>query len=250
MGVGAYVAGMVSKWLGWSPWFTIPLGGFISGGMGMLFGYPFSRLRAMYYAMGSLFFGMAVINLIQAGGRVTGGYVGLSGIQPLFTSKISYYYFFLGLSLVSIIAMYRFEFSRIGVTLKAISQSYIVASSVGINESKYRVLAVGVGCFFVGLIGAAYAHYYGIASPVSYNLSATFWILMYALIGGVSTFAGPIIGVPILYLIPQYFSALKEYSPYLIAVMLAIVVYLMPNGIVGLFQSISSRYVKHKNIYL
>ena len=74
-------------------------------------------------------------------------------------SRVPYYYFFLGLALVSIIALYRFEFSRIGTNLKAIAQSHLVASSVGINEGWYRILAVGVGCFFVGLAGAAYAHY-------------------------------------------------------------------------------------------
>jgi ABC-type uncharacterized transport system permease subunit len=56
--------------------------------------------------------------------------------------------------LIGYIALYRFEYSRIGVNLKAISQSFVVASSVGINETFYRVLAVGVGCFFVGLVGS------------------------------------------------------------------------------------------------
>jgi branched-chain amino acid transport system permease protein len=120
--------------------------------------------------MGSLFFGIGVIQIIYAGGVWTGGYAGLANIQPIFTgSKEIYYYFFLGLALVSIIALYRFEFSRIGTTLKAISQSYLVASSVGINEGFYRVLAVGVGCFFAGLAGAGYAHYNLVVSAGSFN---------------------------------------------------------------------------------
>ncbi len=246
MGIGAYLSGMASRWLGWSPWFTIPLAALITSFIGMLFGYPFSRLRALYYAMGSLFFGVGVIQIISAGGVWTGGYSGLTGIHPLLTgSRIQYYYFFLALALVSVTALYRFEYCRIGMNLKAIAQSYMVASSVGINESRYKILAVGVGSFFVGLIGAAYAHYNLVMSPTSFDLSATLWIVMYVLIGGINSFTGPIIGTAILFLIPEFFRGLKIYSPYISAGILLIVVYLMPQGLARVPQLIWSWYVEH-----
>ena len=244
MGVGAYSAAMIAKWLGWSPWLTIPLGGLIAMGIGMLIGYPFARLRALYYAMGSLFFGMAIIYVIWAGGSWTGGYSGLFGIPPLFpigTSKVPYYYFFLGLAVVSLLALYRFEFSRIGINLKAIAQSHLVASSVGINEARYRVLAVGVGCFFAGLAGAGYAHYTLVLSGATFSFMGTLWLVMYVLIGGVNSFIGPIIGTFILVLIPEYARDLKIYVPFISAGILLIVVYLMPQGLVGLPQLIRSK---------
>jgi branched-chain amino acid transport system permease protein len=248
MGIGAYFSGMVSKWLGWPIWFTIPLGAFVSAGIGMLFGYPFARLRSLYYAMGSLFLGVGVMQIISAGGRWTGGYSGLTGIKPLFIgSRTPAYFFFLGLAVVSVLALYRFEFSRIGRSLKAIAQSHLVASSVGINEGWYRVLAVGVGSFFVGLAGAAYAHYNFVLSPSSFDLSATLWIVNYVLIGGISSFAGPIIGTAILILIPEFFRSLKAYSPYISAGMLIIVVYLMPGGLSSLPRMWRSWRGKGKN---
>jgi len=241
MGIGAYVAGMASKWLNWPPWLTMPMGAIAAMAIGMLFNYPFSRLRAIYYAMGSLFFGVVIINVISTGGDLTGGYSGLAGIHPIFIgSRVPYYYFFMGLALVSIIALYRFEFSRIGSTLKAIAQSHLVASSVGINESRYRILAVGVGSFFVGLVGAAYAHYNMVISPSSFNLGATLWICMYVLIGGINSFAGPIIGTFVLMLIPEFFRGLKIYAPYISAGILIIIVYLMPQGLVGLPELVRS----------
>ncbi len=247
MGIGAYLSGMASKWLGWSPWFTVPLAALITAGIGMLTGYPFSRLRGLYYALGSLFFGMAVILIFSAGGVWTGGYSGLTGIPPLFIgSRVPYYYFFLGLALLCLLALYRFEFCRIGVTLKAIAQSHIVASSVGINEGWYRVLAVGVGCFFVGLVGAAYAHYNLVLSPTSFDLMATLWFVMYALIGGIGSFAGPIVGTAILVLIPEFFRGLKIYVPFISAAILILVVYLMPQGLVGLYQLLRSRYTERR----
>jgi branched-chain amino acid transport system permease protein len=235
----------MSHYLLWPVWITIPVGGLAAGAIGILFGYPFSRLRTLYFAMGSLFFGVAVIYLIQAL-RITGGYLGLPGVAPIFRtgSKIPYYYFFLGLSIVCIGALYRFEFSRIGVTLKAVAQSYLLASSVGVNESRYRILAIGAGCFVVGLIGAAFAHYYGLVTPASFNLGITLWITMYVLIGGIGSFAGPIIGTPLLYFVPQYFlSDLRAYSPYIPAAMLVIIAYLMPKGLVGLFSILKSRFL-------
>jgi branched-chain amino acid transport system permease protein len=249
MGIGAYSAAMASRWLCWPPWITIPMAGLVSMGLGILIGYPFSRLRALYYAMGSLFFGIGVIQIIYAGGIWTGGYSGFTAIPPLFpvgTSKVSHFYFFLALTLVSMIALYRFEFCRIGMNLKAIAQSHLVASSVGINEGWYRILAVGVGCFFVGLAGAGYAHYNQVVSPASFNFLATLWLVMYVLIGGIDSFAGPIIGTIILILIPEFFRDLKTYSPFISAVILLIVVYLMPQGLVGLPQLMRSWYIKSR----
>jgi branched-chain amino acid transport system permease protein len=245
MGIGAYTAAMASHYLTWSPWITIPMGALAAGIIGILFGYPFARLRTLYYAMGSLFFGVAITYIVQSFG-ITGGYIGLTKIQPLFSSisKVPYYYFFLVLALVCAVALYRFEFSRIGTNLKAIAQSHLLASSVGINEVRYRVLAVAVGCFFVGLVGAAFAHYNGIVTPSTFDLSATLWLAMYVLIGGIASFAGPLIGTPILYFIPQYyFSDLKSYSPYIPAVILIAIAYLMPKGLAGLIFMIKFRYL-------
>jgi branched-chain amino acid transport system permease protein len=241
MGIGAYLSGMATKWLGWSPWLAMPLAALVSAGIGMLFGYPFSRLRSLYYAMGSLFLGVGIIQILSAGGVWTGGYAGLAGVRPLFIgSRMPYYYFFLGLCLASVLALHRFEFSRIGMNLKAVAQSHLVASSVGIDEGWYRILAVGVGSFFVGLAGAAYAHYNLVLSPSSFDLSATLWLCMYVLVGGINSFAGPIIGTAILVLIPEYFRGLKMYSPYISAGILLIVVYLMPGGLASLPQFVKS----------
>jgi len=247
MGIGAYLAGMASRFLNWSPWLTIPSAALVTMGIGMLIGYPFARLRTLYYAMGSLFFGIGVVYIIQAGGAWTGGYSGFTGIQPMFGgSKMAYYYFFLGLALVSIIALYRFEFSRIGINLKAIAQSYLVASSVGINEAWYRILAVGVGCFFAGLAGAGYAHYNMVLSPGSFNFMATLWLVMYVLIGGIGSIAGPIIGTFILILIPEFFRDLKMYSPYISAAILLIIVYLMPQGLASLPKLVRSWFIESR----
>jgi branched-chain amino acid transport system permease protein len=247
MGIGAYSAGMTSRWLGLPPWLSIPLGAFVAMSIGILIGYPFARLRAIYYAMVSLFFGIGVLKIICAFGKWTGSYSGLTRVPPLFTgSRIIYYYFFLGLTSLSLLALYRFEFCRIGTNLKAISQSHLVASSIGINEARYRILVLAVGCFFVGLAGAAYAHYNSAVAPSSFDLLATLWLVMYTTVGGTKRFVGPIIGTALLVIIPEVFRDLKMYTPYISAGILLFVAFFMPQGLVGLPQIVRSWFAKSR----
>jgi branched-chain amino acid transport system permease protein len=249
MGVGGYAAGLTAKWLGWPPWFTIALGAIAAGGLGMLTAVPFSRLRAIYYALGSLFFGLVLVSLFSSTDW-TGKTTGLHSIPALFAgaSKLPSYYLILGVTLVCLIILYKIEFSRIGLNWKAIDQSYLAVSSVGINERWNRILAVGVGSFFVGLAGALYVLYNGVTAPVNFGLTPLLLIVMYAMVGGMKNFAGPIIGALILYLIPQiFFRSLGTYSPYVSAVLLLIFCYLMPDGLIGVPNKIKSWYTQRKN---
>ena len=241
MGIGAYFAGMTSTLLGWPPWVTIPLGAVLAALIGAMTAYPFARLRALYYALASLFLGMAIMYAIIAPRDWTGGRPGLSGVPALFPDdRELFYYLCLALTVVSLLMLYRFEHSRIGITLKAIAQSHMVAGSVGINERFYRVLAVGVGCFFAGLAGATYAHYNTVLSYTSFNLMATLWIVIYVLVGGIESFAGPIVGTALLVIIPEVFRELKTFVPYVSAGILMLIVYLMPEGLVSLPRLIKS----------
>jgi branched-chain amino acid transport system permease protein len=236
MGIGAYFSAVVSRWVGLSPWITIPAGAFVAMGVGMFVAYPFARLRTFYFAMVSLFFGTGIVSLIKALGKLTGGYQGLSDIPPLLdvASKVPYYYIFLIACVISLAVMYRLEFSRYGLSLRAIDQSYQVAGSVAINEGKYRITVMGFGCFFVGLAGAIYGHYNMSLSPTSFDMTATLWLVMYTLIGGIGHFAGPIIGTTILLLIPEVFRGAKQYTPFFSAAILFLVIFIIPNGLVSI----------------
>lgn len=253
MGIGAYFSAVVSKELGLSPWLTIPLGGLAAMAIAILIGYPFTRVRAIYFSMVSLFGGMAIVSLIKAQ-KLTGGFSGLTGIPPLdpinipglinitfWGQKVPYYYFTLLLTLVCLLVLYRIEHCRIGMTWKAIAQSHLVASSVGINETGFRVLAFAVGCFFAGIAGAAYAHYNLVLAPDTFGFLASIFLVMYMLVGGRDSFAGPIIGAAILVMVPQLFRFLKEFAPFIVGAIMIIVVFLMPQGIAGLLGQIKAK---------
>ncbi len=254
MGIGGYFSGVLSKELGLTPWLTIPLGGVAAMVVAVLIGYPFTRVRAIYFSMVSLFGGIAIVNLIRVAQKWTGA-AGLAGIPPLtpihipglltitfLGQKVTYYYFSLLLTLVSLLILYRIEHSRIGMTWKAIAQSYLVASSVGINEAGSRVLALAVGCFFAGIAGASYAHYNLVLTPSTFGFLPSIFLVMYMLVGGRDRFSGPIIGTAILVMVPELFRGLKEFAPLILGAIMVIVVFLMPRGIAGLLDQIRTRY--------
>lgn len=259
MGIGAYFSAVVSKELGLSPWLTIPLGGLAAMTVAVLIGYPFTRVRAIYFSMVSLFGGIAIVALIRVAQKWTGA-AGLAGIPPLdpinipglvnitfVGQKVPYYYFTLVLTIVCLLVLYRIERSRVGMTWKAIAQSHFVASSVGINETGFRVLAFAVGCFFAGIAGASYAHYNLVLAPGTFHFLPSIFLVMYMLVGGRDKFAGPIIGTALLLIVLELFRGLHEYAPLILGAIMLLVVFFMPQGIAGLFDQIRDRYGKTPN---
>ena len=259
MGIGAYISSIFSKELGWTPWLTIPLGGLVAMIFGALAGYPLTRVRAIYFSMVSLFLGLAIVALIGVFQRFTGGDIGMFGIPPIspiaipgflhidfLSSKVPYYYFFLVLTLFSVLILYRLEHSRIGMSWKAIAQSYLVASSVGINESGFRVLALAVGCFFAGLAGAGYAHYNMVLTRSSFGILSSINLLIYVLVGGAGSFAGPIIGTAVLVIVPEIFRWLKAFAPYVFGGIMLFVAFFMRQGIAGLFELVKEKLIQTK----
>ena len=170
MGVGAYTAGMLSVHLGVPMWVTIPLGAVVATILGLITGWPFARLKSIYFCMGTMFMGQAIVLLISSW-KLAGGALGLNRIESLSSvmgdvagslgmkGYQGAYYVILILAIISLVVMFRFEHCRIGTTLRALAQSEDVAASIGVNPTFYRLLAVGTACFFAGLMGSAQAHY-------------------------------------------------------------------------------------------
>jgi len=253
MGVGAYTSAIMAQQLGWTPWVTIPLAALATLAIAIIVAFPFSRIRAIYFAMVTLFFGVGVQAVLTGFPEVTGGSSGLTGIPPLksFTipggfeanfagSPLPYYYLVLVITVLSLIVLYRIEHSRIGMTLRGIAQSPPVALSVGINEAGYRILAFAIGGFFAGIAGACLAHYSMVLSPASFGVMTSIMLLAYLLVGGVGNFAGPVIGTVFLILIPEVFSGLKQFSPFVVAVAMLVVIFRMPRGLAGLPEQVTS----------
>ncbi len=235
MAIGAYTSAILAKYLGWSPWITMPIGVVATMVVASIVAIPFTRVRGIYFTMVSLFFGILVLAVDQVFNTWTGGYSGISSIPHLFAyNKIPYYYFILALMVVCLVIMYRIEHSRIGLTWKAVAQSYSVASSIGIDEVRQRILCFIVSATFAGIAGVAYAHYYAILTTETFSFSQGITVFVYMTVGGAGLFAGPIAGTVVLLVIPEILRDLKEYVPFVYAGIMLIVLFLMPQGLAGL----------------
>lgn len=159
MGVGAYHrAGMLGVYLNWPIWLTIPLGAVLATVTGIITGWPFARLKTIYFCMGTMFMGQAIVLLISSW-DLAGGAMALRGIPSLSSAlggladalggEVKSYqlvfYLILIVALICLLIMYRFEHSRIGTTLRALAQSEDVAASIGVNPTFYRLLGYGRG---------------------------------------------------------------------------------------------------------
>lgn len=240
MSIGAYTSGIIAKDVGLSPWLSIIIGAVFTMIIGFLVGITTARVRGIYFSMVTLFFGATILAVNQIFSKYTGGYSGIGNIPPLFKtgSKLPYYYCFLMITIVSLLILYRLEFSRIGKNWKAVAQSHSIASSIGINEARQRALALAIGCLFVGLAGATYAHYFLVLTQNAFGFLVSLNLMVYMLVGGIASFNGPIVGTAILVIIPQVFRNLKDYVPYITAGILLIVLFIMPKGLTGLPEQV------------
>jgi branched-chain amino acid transport system permease protein len=183
---------------------------------------------------------------------VTGGATGLMGIpepDPInffglatitFDTKISYFYLVLFITIISIVILYRIERSWFGLTWSSIRESENMARAVGIDVMGHKLLIFSITSFFMGIAGALYAHYMGALSAFGtagsvFSMTHSLYILIYVVVGGEASFAGPIVGTFLLTIFPELVRGVKEYMPLIFGGLLIVMVFLMPDGIVGLF---------------
>lgn len=246
MTIGAYTSTLLVVKLGLSSWVALLLAGFSAAVIACLVGFPFVRLKGIYFAIVTIFLTAMVTLTAQQWRSLTGGSSGIYNIprpDPIvipgilnitFTSSVNCYYLVLVIMLVSLIILYAIEHSRIGLTFLGIQQSDSLAESVGMNTAGFKVLAFSIGCFFAGLIGGFYSQYIMSINPDTFGFLFTIYILIYMVVGGAGRFIGPILGAFILTLLPEVTRPLKEFQPFFFAGVLMLVIFFMPEGIVGL----------------
>jgi branched-chain amino acid transport system permease protein len=245
MAIGAYMSAILAVK------FNVPVyGGPLAGGLAAmalaaLIGYPLSRVRTVYFVMVTMFLGEIIRLVLFEWRGMTGGSTGMMGIprveilripgilQINFGDKFYFCYLALALLFLILLVLYNIDRSHPGTVLAAIGQEEALASSVGINVARYKVMIFCVGSFFTGLAGALYAHYMTVLNPDAFGMFSSIYVLVYVAVGG-KKFAGPIAGAIILTLIPELFGVLKEYQTFVFVLVLFLVVFLLPRGLSSL----------------
>jgi len=246
MTIGAYTSALLVMKAGLSFWAAMPISGLATALVAYIIGYPFVRLKGIYFSIVTIFFSEVVVLTAQQWQSLTQGAAGIFGIprpDPVslfgilhadFSSKVDFYYLALVLMLLCLLILYAVEKSRIGMILRGVQQADSLAESVGIDTTGFKVLAFSVGSFFPGVLGAFYSHYISAINPDAFAFLFTIYILIYMTVGGDGRFLGPILGAAVLTILPEVSRPLKAFEPFVFAAVLIAVIFFVPEGMVGL----------------
>lgn len=236
-GVGAYASGMLTVFLGISPWLGILLGIIAAAVLGFGLGFLCIRMGGIYLSLTTLGFSEILRIIITNEEKWTRGTMGLQ-TPGLFAeySKTSYYFVFLFFTVLMLVLIYKLIHSEWGVTLRAVLNDEIAASASGINTLRVRILAFALTGAMAGMAGGLYGHYLMLITPDIPSLGQMFLILAMAVIGGMGSFAGPIIGSFVLEILSEYIRNWGEYHVLLFGLIALAMARFAPEGIMGVWK--------------
>jgi len=235
MGIGAYTAALLTIKADF-PCLMALLGGMIVPAViAIPIGLPILRLRGVYMAIATIAFG-EVVRIVALNLSITGGALGLSGI-PAKTALWQ-----IVLAVIGVLyLLWRMRESRMGKAFAAIREDEAAARTMGIDTTRYKLIAFTMGAAVAGLAGGLSAHFLFFISPNDYGFSRAVDILVYAIVGGVASFIGPVVGAWLITLIPEFIRNVRPFGVepgpaalFVNGAVLLLVMLFLPNGLVSL----------------
>lgn len=246
-GLGAYGAGMLLKYLAPSTPLAILMGVAVGTLAAAAVGALIVKLRGIYFAMVTIAFGQMFYFIAFRWSSVTGGDDGLTGWKRLpidlgFTridilgNAEAYYYLVLLIFAVSVGIMALILRSPFGRTLLAIRENERRARFLGIPVERHIWIAFVISCFFASLAGVLYALLNNFVDPrtLHWTLSGNFVIM--AVVGGMRSFWGPLIGAAIFVVLQDYVSSYTQNWMFFIGIFFVLIVLFFPRGVLGIIR--------------
>ncbi|UCC58258.1 MAG: branched-chain amino acid ABC transporter permease [Candidatus Bathyarchaeum sp.] len=230
-GIAGYVSGALNLFLGLPPLLTIPIGGAFGVLVGLIVGLPSLRLKGPYFRIVSLTFPGILSGIILMYPEVTGGEAGFYGLSPISSDIVTTYYASVLLMLVSIFILLRIVSSRIGLVFRSIRENEDVAEAIGINTTRYKLLAWAISGFFAGIAGGFQTHQLMTISPFVFGTVYSFQAILYALLGGIGTIIGSVGGSYLLTILNELLRCIADLRAMMYAVVMIIVYLFIPMGI-------------------
>ncbi len=230
-GVGAYGAALLNQHLHVPPWGSIPLGALAAVLAGLIIGIPCLRLRGTYLALTTLAFPIILMGIVFAIPEITGGELGISGLDRIVRSRVAQYYISVVVMVVMVVAMWKITDSNIGIIFHAIREDEVAVRASGINTTRYKLMAFCLSGFFAGIAGGLYAHFMRIAGPSTLEVSMSFQVVIWSVFGGVVTIWGPVGAVFILFPLLEFFRFWPELRMLLFAIVILLILLYMPQGL-------------------
>ena len=227
MAVGAYVGVVLTTNFQMAFPVAILAGGVSAGLLGALIGLPTLRLRGDYLAIATLGLG-EIVRIVIINVPYVGGAAGFKGIQHL--TNFTWVFFIM---LAALFIIKNFVNSRHGRACLAIRENEIAAESMGVNTTRYKVLAFSIGAFFAGVAGVLFGHNMYILSPASFTFMQSFNILIMVVMGGLGSMTGSIAGALVVTFLSAALASFPNARMIIYALALILLMFYRPQGLFG-----------------
>lgn len=254
-GIGAYTTGAMTVTYDYSVPLSFAVGMVLCFVVGVVVGLPALRLQGMYLALVTLAVGVLLPSLIRRFDTLTGGSSGLFGMEfepPQMAyfagragSTVWIYYVTVVALLLSCLVVWNLMNGRIGRAVVALRDNEAAAIVMGVNRAFVRTVVFGISAAIAGLAGGIFAVNSGVLTPESVSLLLTINLLVAMVLGGRSSFWGPVFGAFIIYFVPVWTSDLSQgpISGVIFGALVIALVFLMPGGLAGGLNALLRRLV-------
>jgi branched-chain amino acid transport system permease protein len=200
-------------------------GGLVAALAGVAVGAPSLRLKGDYLAIVTLGFG-EIIRVIFRNIEFLGGALGLTGI-PAYTNFF-WVFCFAAITIYVVASMVNSTYGRGFI---AVHDDEVAAEAMGINATKYKIIAFVIGAFFAGIAGGIYGHFKFSIDPKGFDFIKSIEIVVMVILGGMGNTIGVIIAAVLLTLLPEFLRSMAEYRMMIYSLLLIVLMLTRPQGL-------------------
>ncbi|GHF84458.1 branched-chain amino acid ABC transporter permease [Deinococcus ficus] len=209
----------------------------LSALLGLAVGIPALRLRGIYLALATIAF-VEILRVLALNLTITGGAIGIFNVpQPFgFEDRGQFIWLFGPMLLLTLLFARQLERSRVGRALRAIREDELAADAMGVNPTRYKVLAFVIGAVLAGIVGAMSAPLLSSWNARQGTFDASIAVLAFVLIGGSRNVWGPVVGGALLTAVPELLRFLADWRLVINGLVLVVASLYLPQGIVGALE--------------
>lgn len=232
-------------------WLGLLTGLVIAGLGGFIVGTVVARVKGAYLAIMTLLFATITYSIANAWESLTGGTLGFSFKAPpidlgifslsLYNQTVTYY-FVLFFFMLSYYTLRRITRSPFGMVLKGVKENEERTKFLGYKVERYKMMSFVISAMFCGLAGVLLALTNRYHSSFMLNLPISANALLYAIVGGVGTLIGPVIGTAVMVFFIDYISSYTDNYQLIIGALLIFVITVAPRGLMGVITDLTSRF--------
>jgi ABC-type branched-subunit amino acid transport system ATPase component/ABC-type branched-subunit amino acid transport system permease subunit len=245
--IGAYTVAILTSKAGLSFWLAWPIAAVLGGACGALLAVPALRVKGPYLAMITIAFGFIVENGIIEAGALTGGQNGIMGLTAPALGGLAQGERAVALLAIAAAGLGLAAYAWLargtwGAAMRAVRDAETAAESVGLNPLVIKTVAFAVSALCAAAAGALFAPLSGFVTPHTFGFLQSILFVLVVMLGGAGSVAGPLVGALLVGLLPELLSGLEEFRLLFFGVLLLVVLWVAPGGVVGGLQRLRARW--------